>query len=47
MKRRLDYIDWAKKVVHGLRGACPWLEEQFDRAVEDAERSLGIPKSRA
>jgi hypothetical protein len=47
VKRRLEYIDWAKKVVQGLRGACPWLEEQFDRAVEDAERSLAVPKSRA
>jgi (p)ppGpp synthase/HD superfamily hydrolase len=46
VKRRLEYIDWAKKVVHGLRGASPWLEEQFDRAVEDAERSLAIPKPR-
>jgi (p)ppGpp synthase/HD superfamily hydrolase len=46
VKRRLEYIDWAKKVVRGLRGASPWLEEQFDRAVEDAERSLAIPKPR-
>lgn len=47
IKRRLEYIDWAKKVVAALRGACPWLEEQFDRAVVDAERSLAVPKSRA
>jgi (p)ppGpp synthase/HD superfamily hydrolase len=47
VKRRLKYINWAKKVVQGLRGACPWLEEEFDRAVEDAERSLAVPKSRA
>ncbi|MDI2073066.1 HD domain-containing protein [Bradyrhizobium sp. Mp27] len=46
VRRRLEYIDWAKKVVQGLRGASPWLEEQFDRAVEDAERSLAVPKSR-
>jgi (p)ppGpp synthase/HD superfamily hydrolase len=46
VRRRLEYIDWAKKVVQGVRGASPWLEEQFDRAVEDAERSLAIPRSR-
>jgi (p)ppGpp synthase/HD superfamily hydrolase len=46
VKRRLEYIDWAKQVVQGLRGASPWLKEQFDRAVEDAERSLAVPKSR-
>lgn len=46
VKRRLDYISWAKKVVNGLRGACPWLEEQFDRAVEDAERSIAVAKPR-
>ena len=39
VKRRLDYIDWAKRVVAELRGASPWLEEQFDDAAEDAERS--------
>jgi (p)ppGpp synthase/HD superfamily hydrolase len=46
VKRRLEYIDWAKRVVQGLRGASPWLEEQFDCAVEDAERTLAVPRSR-
>ncbi len=46
VKRRLEYIDWAKKVVRGLRGTSAQLEEQFDRAVEDAERSLAVPNSR-
>jgi GTP diphosphokinase / guanosine-3',5'-bis(diphosphate) 3'-diphosphatase len=23
VKRRLEYIDWAKRVVQGLRGVCP------------------------
>jgi guanosine-3',5'-bis(diphosphate) 3'-pyrophosphohydrolase len=45
VKRRLDYIDWAKKVVAGLRGASPWLEQQFDRATEDAERSIAVAAS--
>jgi (p)ppGpp synthase/HD superfamily hydrolase len=47
VKRRLDYICWAKEVVGDLRGACPWLEEQFDRAVNDAERSIAVAQSRS
>lgn len=42
VKRRLEYIAWARDVVAGLRGASPWLEEQFDRAAEAAERSVGV-----
>jgi GTP diphosphokinase / guanosine-3',5'-bis(diphosphate) 3'-diphosphatase len=40
VKRRLEYIRWAKEVVSGLRGASSSLERQFDRAVEEAERSI-------
>ena len=40
VQRRLDYIDWARKVVAGLRGACPFLEKQFDEAAKQAEDSL-------
>jgi hypothetical protein len=47
VKRRLEYIEWAKSVVAGLRGASPWLEEQFDRAAEDAERSVAVAAPRA
>jgi hypothetical protein len=47
IKRRLDYINWAKRVVDGLRGVCPWLEGQFDRAVDDAERSIAVAKPRS
>jgi (p)ppGpp synthase/HD superfamily hydrolase len=43
VKRRLEYIQWAKEVVSGLRGASPSLELQFDRAVEEAERSIHVP----
>ena len=43
VRRRLEYIDWAKKVVAGLRGASPWLEKQFDRAAKDAEQSVAVP----
>jgi (p)ppGpp synthase/HD superfamily hydrolase len=40
VQRRLDYIDWAQKVVAGLRGACPFLEWRFDEAAKQAEDSL-------
>jgi hypothetical protein len=39
----LEYIEWAKNVVVGLRGMSPWLEQQFDEAVAAAEQSLNPP----
>jgi (p)ppGpp synthase/HD superfamily hydrolase len=47
VKRRLDYIDWAKNVAAGLRGTSPWLEAEFDRAAEEAERSIAVSAARA
>jgi hypothetical protein len=46
VKRRLEYINWAKRVVSGLRGVSPWLEEQFDRAAGDAESSIAVSTTR-
>ena len=43
VKRRLEYIAWAKNVVAGLRGTSSWLEEQFDVAVTQAEQSINPP----
>ena len=43
VKRRLEYIHWAREVVQGLRGTSPPLEEKFDRATEEAERSVHVP----
>ena len=40
-ERRLEYVEWAKQVVAGLRGTSPWLERQFDEAAERAVRSVG------
>jgi (p)ppGpp synthase/HD superfamily hydrolase len=40
VKRRLEYIEWTKNVVAGLRGTSPWLERQFDEAAERAMQSL-------
>ena len=42
VKRRLEYIGWAREVVKGLRGASPWLEQQFDHAVAEAEGSVAV-----
>jgi len=40
VERRFEYVEWAKQVVAGLRGTSPWLEKQFDEAVERAVGSL-------
>jgi len=40
VERRLEYVEWAKAVVAGIRGTSPWLENQFDEAAERAIRSL-------
>jgi len=39
-KQKLDYIRWQRDVVSGLRGANAWLEAEFDRAAEAAERAV-------
>ncbi len=39
VERRREYVEWAQEVVAGLRGTSPWLEKQFDEAVENAVRS--------
>jgi (p)ppGpp synthase/HD superfamily hydrolase len=40
VRRRIEYIEWARKVVAGLRGANPMLEKQFDEAARAAEQSI-------
>ena len=40
VQRRLEYVEWAKAVVAGLRGTSPWLEGQFAGAADRAVRSL-------
>jgi GTP diphosphokinase / guanosine-3',5'-bis(diphosphate) 3'-diphosphatase len=39
VKRRLEYVDWARKVSTGLIGVSKWLEGEFEQAAKDAERS--------
>lgn len=36
LERRQEYIDWAEKVVAGLRGVNQGLEAEFDRVVATA-----------
>jgi hypothetical protein len=43
MQRRADYVVWTSKVVQGLRGASDLLEQEFDRAAADAERTIPLP----
>ena len=45
VRRRLEYIEWAKNVVAGLRGISPWLEQQFDEAAAAAKQSLDPPRA--
>jgi (p)ppGpp synthase/HD superfamily hydrolase len=40
VKRRIEYVKWARKVADGLRGVNPKLDEQFDEAARAAERSF-------
>jgi hypothetical protein len=41
IKRRMEYLGWARDVAKGWRGDNKWLEERFDQAAEEAERSIG------
>ena len=39
VKRRLEYVEWARKVANGLAGVSEWLEREFTEAAKEAERS--------
>jgi guanosine-3',5'-bis(diphosphate) 3'-pyrophosphohydrolase len=39
-KRRLEYIEWSRKVVEGCRGANAALEQHFDRLALEAEAAV-------
>jgi guanosine-3',5'-bis(diphosphate) 3'-pyrophosphohydrolase len=43
-ERRSEYLDWARRVAAGCRGANSWLETQFDGAamvLEEREQTRG------
>ena len=46
LERRREYLDWAERVVAGLRGVNPPLEELFDRLLREGREHLepaGVP----
>ncbi len=40
VRRKIEYIAWARKVAAGLRGANDYLEKRFEEAARAAEQSL-------
>jgi guanosine-3',5'-bis(diphosphate) 3'-pyrophosphohydrolase len=40
IERRLEYINWGKNVVDGLRGANEHLEKHFDKLIEKAKAKI-------
>ena len=44
VKRRLEYVEWARKVSQGLTGVSQWLEQEFEQAAKEAERSTVLPR---
>ena len=40
VERQRQYVQWARDVVAGLRGASPALEERFEAAAAQAERLI-------
>ena len=40
IERRLEYINWGKNVVDGLRGANENLEKHFDELIEKAKSKI-------
>jgi (p)ppGpp synthase/HD superfamily hydrolase len=47
VKRRLEYVKWAREVSEGLTGVSPWLETEFDHAAKEAERSTVFHRQRS
>ena len=39
LERRVEYVDWATRVVDGLRGTHPKLEARFDEASTERAES--------
>ena len=42
LERRQEYLLWSEKVVAGLRGVSPKLEDQYDELLMEGKRSLGM-----
>lgn len=44
-QRRRDYLEWAEKVVVGLRGSNPAVDELFDQTLQEGRRVLAVTPS--
>ena len=40
LRRRIEYVDWSERVVQGLRGANPELENLYDQVLSEARQKL-------
>ena len=43
-ERRLEYINWGEKVINGLRGVNPPLENYFDELISASRAAIEKPK---
>jgi guanosine-3',5'-bis(diphosphate) 3'-pyrophosphohydrolase len=39
VKRRLEYVNWSRRVKKGLFGVSPFLEQEFENAAKEAEKT--------
>jgi (p)ppGpp synthase/HD superfamily hydrolase len=46
LQRKLEYLDWAEKVVLGCRGSNPDLEQHFETVLKKSRESLVILSSK-
>ena len=44
VKRRLEYVHWARSVAQGLTGVSEGLEQEFDQAAKEAEHSAAVTR---
>jgi hypothetical protein len=44
VKRRLEYVHWARSVAQGLTGVSEGLEQEFDQAAKEVEHSAAVTR---
>ena len=42
VRRRLEYVEWARAVAAGLKDASPMLEERLEKAAAEAQRATAL-----
>ena len=45
LQRKLDYLDWAERVVAGCRGCNPDLDQHFDTVLSERREALNVVAS--